>query len=98
MATKKQMTETINRVNIVEDNMLNMEEHVSLLKEMVKIQNKHIEQMDLVIKELLNKKEKVEEKEIPIPSPLVEERHDGGSNKKEDSKNITSYIRRRTII
>ena len=66
MATKKQMTETINRVNIVEDNMLNMEEHISLLKEMVKIQNKHIEQMDLVVKELLNKREKAEEKEIPI--------------------------------
>lgn len=45
MATKKQMTETINRVDIVEDNMLKIEDNISLLREMIIMQNKHIESM-----------------------------------------------------
>lgn len=55
MATKKQMTETINRVDIIEDNMLKMEDHLGLLKEMITMQNKHIDSMmQLIIKNETN--------------------------------------------
>lgn len=64
MATKKQMNETINRVDIVEDNMLKMEDHIGLLREMISMQNKHIESMMHLI--INNEKKKFEKKELPI--------------------------------
>lgn len=56
MATKKQMTDTINRVDIIEDNMLKMEEHIGLLKEIIMIQNKHIEQMNTFVNQIITDK------------------------------------------
>jgi hypothetical protein len=55
MATKKQMTETINRVDIVEDNMLKMEEHIVMLKEMITMQNRYIDNMNMLMLQMLQK-------------------------------------------
>lgn len=68
MATKKQMTETINRVDIIEDNMLKIEDHLGLLKEMITMQNKHIDSiMQLILKkEIPDTNSKIIQEDIKI--------------------------------
>jgi hypothetical protein len=65
MATKKQMTDTINRVDIIEDHMLKMEEHIVMLKEMISMQNRYIDNMNNVMLQLLHKPTVTDKHEIP---------------------------------
>lgn len=62
MATKKQITEALSRLDTVEDNMVNQDKQISLLREMVIMQNKSIE----FLTQLLNKQEKEKEKESKV--------------------------------
>jgi hypothetical protein len=94
MATKKQMNETINRVDIIEDSMLKMEDHLGLLKEMITMQNKHIDSMmQLIIKnENIKKNSIIQEDIIKIEKENVSSLNDEVSlNKK---KVLGGYARR----
>jgi hypothetical protein len=73
MATKKQMNETINMVDIIEDNMLKIEDHVILLREMITMQNKHIESINNKTKSTII----VDDKDYIINTKVVDNKKDG---------------------
>lgn len=91
MATKKQMKETINRVDIIEDNL-------GLLKEMITMQNKHIDSiMQLIIKnEITNTNNKnVQEDVIKIEKEnSVSSSSDNDVSSTQNKKTIGGYARR----
>jgi len=95
MATKKQMTETIQRVDIIEDNMLKMEDNLGLLKEMIMMQNKHIESMmQLIIKNSEDNK-KVEPKQLQEINPEENQFNQQIDNtKNEKRKPVLNFARR----
>jgi non-homologous end joining protein Ku len=73
MATKKQMTETINRVDIIEDSMLKMEEHIVMLKEMITMQNRYIDNMNtLMLQMLQNKTPSLKDEHLEKREDIVE--------------------------
>ena len=61
MATKKQITDAMARIDTIEDNMVNQDKQISLLREMITMQNKSIE----FLTQLLNKHQ--QERESPPP-------------------------------
>lgn len=65
MATRKQITEIQTRLDTIEDNILNQEKQMSYLKEMVNMQNKHIDtSIELIMQLLKEAKNRPPEQEI----------------------------------
>jgi archaellum component FlaC len=105
MATKKQMTETIQRVDIIEDNMLKIEDNLGLLKEMIMMQNKHIESMMHLILKNCEENKQVENKQVEdkIDNKYLEKIKDLNENlviesEKNKKNHVLNRVNARTII